>query len=371
MKKFVALLLLVLLTCASVTAENSLRTGRIGSARILGMAGATIGVTQTDDLQSMNPAALYYATEPKLQLDLQYMDTLFLDSSFSGDLEDFLYAPSVGYDLHYISSGWAVGAYSNYVLENAGMFGEDLLLNISRRNTVEFGFAFGLGTFALGGDLHIAKQSYLNGRRIPINTDPFSIATTLLQEVFLAEFKPSADEIFELGLGGMMSIGDVTFGVYSEKVVDFITESGSGISFDLRKLIAALDVGLSIEGGSRIGSETFQWFRYLLAADLHNIGDDGSRELRVGMEGALSLTDRVAGNLELGYIHPLPDLNAILSFSGGEGSIYTLGIGADLLFMNIHAALMIPNETVAYLFSEPGSSEYTDILAKITVGIFL
>ncbi len=371
MKKITALLVLILLTCISISAENSLRSGRIGSARVLGMAGVSIGVTRTDDLQSMNPAALYYATEPNLMLDLQYMDTLFLDSSFSGKLEDFLFAPSVGYDLHYISRGWAVGAYSNYMLENAGMFGEDLLLNISRMNTVEFGFAFGLGTLALGGDLHIAKQSYLNGRRIPINTDPLSIATSLVQEVFLAEFKPSADEIFELGIGGMMNIGDVTFGIYSDNVVDFITESGTGISFDLRDLIAALDVGMSIEGGSRTGSETFQWFRYLLAVDLHNIGDDGSRELRIGMEGALSLTDRIAGSLELGYIYPLPDLNTILSFSGGEGSIYTLGIGADLLFMNLHAALMIPNETVAYMFKEPGSSEYTDILAKITVGIFL
>jgi len=148
----------------------------------------------------------------------------------------------------------------------------------------------------------------------------------------------------------MMDVGIFTFGIYSDKVIDFITESGSGISIDVSRILHSLDFGISLRTEEYTGAGNLRLAHLLVAADIKDIGDNINRILNLGLEGSLYFANRVSLALQLGYNQPLPDLNSVLSLGGNENGVYSVGVTSDLLFMTLNAAVILPYQVLESVF---------------------
>jgi len=299
---------------------------------------------------------LYFSSGSQLHAGLSYLDTFQLDSSYDNGLEDILNHPSVTIDLVFTAPGWFIGAYSDYCLENNGSSGGVLSIDVARLNVVKAGIALGIGSFSLGADVSASKKSYLNNKKIGIDGDLISIGAEFLQEIFFAEFNPTNEETMEVGFGLMMDAGIFTFGIYSDKVIDFITESGSGISIDVTRILQSLDFGISLSTEEYTGAGVLRLAHLLLAADLKNIGNNDNRTLNLGLEGSLLFSNRVSLAIQLGYNQPLPDLNSILSLDSNEDGVYSAGVSSDLLFMTFNAAVILPYQVLESVFDNSTGS---------------
>jgi hypothetical protein len=223
MKKYITLFCLMLfISVFGLTAKNLPVTSQSGSSRILGLGGAAISISDNLNMQTMNPAALYFSTTSQLHAGLSYVDTFELNGPSINGLEDLLDHPSVTIDIVFTTPGWYLGAYSDYCLENNDYPDGILSIDVARLNVVKAGMAFGIGSFSLGADIRASKTSYLNNRMIGVDDDLVSIGAEFLQKIFFAEYGASKKETMELGLGMMIDAGIFTFGIYSDKVIELM-----------------------------------------------------------------------------------------------------------------------------------------------------
>ena len=351
MKKYFTLFCLILFISAfGLTANNLPATSQSGSSRILGLGGTSISISDNLNMQTMNPAALYFSTTSQFHAGLSYVDTFKLNGSSINGLEDFLYHPSITIDLVFTSPGWYLGAYSDYLFTKEESPQGVLSRDVERLNVVKAGIAFGIGSFSLGVDVSASKTSHLYNKIIGSDGDLISIGAEFLQEIFLEEYKPTNKETLEMGFGMMMDSGLFTFGIYSDKVIDFITDGDSGISIDLVRILQNLDFGISLRTEEYTGSGNLRRAHLLVAADIKDIGDSISRTLNMGLEGSLYFANRVSLALQLGYNQPFPDVNSILSLGGNENGMYSIGVTSDLLFMTLNAAIVLPYEVLESVF---------------------
>jgi len=357
MKKYFTLICLILFSTAfSLTAVALPRTSQNGSSRILGLGGAAISISDNLNMQTMNPAALYFSNTAQFHAGLSYLDTYKLNDSSINGLEDFLYHPSITIDLVFTSPGWYLGAYSDYLFTKEESPQGVLSRDVERLNVVKAGIAFGIGSFSLGVDLSASKTSHLYNKIIGSDGDLISIGAEFLQEMFLEEYKPTNKETLEMGFGMMMDSGLFTFGIYSDKVIDFITDGDSGISIDLVRILQNLDFGISLRTEEYTGAGTLRLAHLLIAADLKSIGDTSNRTLNLGLEGSLLFANSMSLALQLGYNQLLPDFNAVLSLGGNENGVYSVGVTSDLLFMTLNAAVILPYNVLESLFDNATGS---------------
>jgi len=356
MKKYFTLICVTLFISTFMLPANSLpTTSQSGSSRIIGLGGAAISISDNLNMQTMNPAALYFSTDSQFHAGLSYLDTYQLNGSSINGLEDLLDNPSVAIDIVFTTPGWYLGAYSDYFLtKNEFTKNESpqgvLSLDVARLNVVKAGIAFGIGSFSLGADIRATKTSSLNSRMIGVDGDLISIGAEFLQKIFFAEYGSGNKETMEAGLGMMMDVGIFTFGIYSDKVIDFITESGSGIPIDVSRILQSLDFGISLRTEEYTGAGNLRLAHLLVAADIKDIGDNINRILNLGLEGSLYFANRVSLALQLGYNQPLPDLNSVLSLGGNENGVYSVGVTSDLLFMTLNAAVILPYQVLESVF---------------------
>ncbi len=345
-----------------------------GDARVLGLGGAVTGSAANTNMHSMNPAALFFLPEARLHVGIDYLDSFPLDVDFGDGLVSFIQDPSVSYNIHYTANGWSFGVFSDYCIDNRGPIGDDLMVDVERTNGMEVGFSFGIGPLAVGADLRAAKKSALYQRRIQDSGDLVMIATDLLQEIFLAEYIPQGEESFEMGLGLMMDYGSFALGAYSEKFVDFFDDTASGVSIDPERILAGLDVGISLSTDPFTGFGNLRLVRLLAALDVHNLGDAGNRTVNAGMEGSLMLTNRLSLSVQLGYYKALPDFEDVLSILEIEDGFFTAGVSADLIFMTVNTALVVPGNVLTAVFDNALSTFAAAgdrVSGKVSLGFFL
>ncbi|MCK5157386.1 MAG: hypothetical protein KAQ69_13240 [Spirochaetales bacterium] len=374
MKKNITIIIFILFVVVGMLhAEGYVlpNSSQNGTSRIVGLGGAVTSLSDNLNVQTMNPAALYFTSTARLHTGLNYLDTFQLENTYNNGLGDFLHQPSITFDLTFTAPGWFIGAYSDYCLENKGAESGILTLDVTRLNVMKAGIALGIGSLSIGADVSASKKSKKNGLKIDIGSDVISIGAELLQEIFFAELDPNNDETLEVGLGMMLDVGIFTLGVYSDKVVDFMPDSGSGTSINLGVILQNLDFGISMSTDGNTGAGRFQFAHLLLAADLKNIGDDTSRTLNLGLEGSLMFTNRLSLAVQLGYNQPAPDLNSILSLTGYENGVYSIGVSSDLLFMTVNAAVVLPYQTLTSLFSNTGGIMEGAVVGVMSFGIFL
>ncbi len=354
MKKYVTLICIILIIVGfGLPAENLPISSQSGSSRIIGLGGAAISIPGNLNIQTMNPAALYFSPVSQLHAGLSYLDTYQLNSTYENGLADSIDHPSVTVDLVFTSPGWYLGVYSDYCMKKNSFYDGIISIDVARQNVIKAGLAFGIGSFSLGIDMSASKKSYLNSRMISIDGDVISIGAEILQNIFFAEFNPTTDETMVAGFGMMMDIGMFTFGIYSDKVIDFITESGAGISFDVSRILETLDFGMSLRTEEYTGTGKLRLAHLLISGELKNFGDYTNRTLNLGVEGSLFFANRVSLALQLGYNQPLPDLNSVLSLGGNEDGVYSVGVTSDLLFMTLNAAVILPYQVMESVFDNP------------------
>lgn len=372
MKKYISLICLLLLySVFGLSAKNLPAASQSGSSRILGLGGTSISISDNLNMQTMNPAALYFSTASQLHAGFSYLDTYKLNGSSINGLEDLLNHPSITIDLVFTSPGWYLGAYSDYCLETNGLSNGLLSIDVARLNVVKGGLAFGIGSFSLGVDVSATKTSYLNSRMIGIDGDVISIGAEFLQKIFFTEYGSRNEETLEVGLGMMMDAGIFTFGVYSDKVIDFITDSGSGISLDVSRILQSLDLGISLRTEEYTGAGNLRLAHFLIAADLKDIGDNSNRTLNLGLEGSLFFANRVSIAVQVGYNQPLPDVNSVLSLGGNENGMYSVGVTSDLLFMTLNAAVVLPYQVLESIFDNSSGNMSGEVAGVLSFNFSL
>jgi hypothetical protein len=368
------LAVLTLLAPVQLFSSDLPKTTCDGDARVLGLGGAVTGSTANTNIHTMNPAALFLQPEARLHVGIDYLDSFPLDVDFGDGLVSFIQHPSISYNIHYTGNGWSFGIFSDYCLDNKGPIGGDLQVDVERTNGMEVGFSFGIGPVAIGADFRAAKKSALYQRRIENSGDIVTIATDLLQEVFLAEYNPQGEESFEMGLGLMIDYGSLTIGAYSENFVDFFDDSANGVSIDPERILSGLDVGISLSTDPFTGFGRLRLVRLLTALDVHNLGDSSNRTVNAGLEGSLMLTGRLSLSVQLGYYTALPDFEDVLSILEIEEGFFTAGVSADLIFMTVNTALVVPGRLLTAVFDDTLSTVAAAgerVSGKVSLGFFL
>lgn len=370
--RYIALWIFLLLpVTAGVAALNLPDSSTDGNAPVLGAGGVTAAVQQNAHMQSMNPAALYFSSGTRFLLDFEYLDTYDPDADLFTGIDAFITQPLISYELNYLGNGWSIGVYSDYAVTNRGVSGNELSIDISKDNVAEFDFAFGVGAFSVGADIRALKSSSVGNRKIGMGGTMLDIGLELLQDVFLDEISSGVEEKLEMGAGFMAQFGNITVGFYSDKVIDYTSGSGSSLAFDVSSIMKNGDFGLAYSSAPYAGIGSLNLASFFVSAELKNIADEQNRSLHFGMSGSLLLTEKISFALAAGYYRMVPDVSEILSLGGDHDGYVTAGVSANLLFMSISGALILPEAAAASLLGSSAAGSDRHAAGKISFGFFL
>ena len=270
------------------------------------------------------------------------------------------YITSVGYipSFSYVDRNFGFSFSKGYALEGTpGTSGEIILTGSERYST---GLAQRLGIFAIGGSV-----SYVKDSSIALSVPQFSEYETYCDDLSLLFGTDDPDELgmmlmtgevfeggnvnkgFAFGIGSMVNIGSLTVGAAIEDISPLLDTGYRILSH--RTADAAweiMNVGLAYESNNRKNDYSENFFNLLLAADLHNVGDDSSRSLHIGSEFGVSLAEVITADIRAGYSQPLPgrlsDVLDVDMIDLDEGT-YTFGIGTKVFIAQVDLAFSIPS----------------------------
>lgn len=270
------------------------------------------------------------------------------------------YITSVGYipSFSYVDRNFGFSFSKGYALEGTpGTSGEIILTGSERYST---GLAQRLGIFAIGGSV-----SYVKDSSIALSVPQFNEYETYCDDLSLLFGTDDPDELgmmlmtgevfeggnvnkgFAFGIGSMVNIGSLTVGAAIEDISPLLDTGYRILSH--RTADAAweiMNVGLAYESNNRKNDYSENFFNLLLAADLHNVGDDSSRSLHIGSEFGVSLAEVITADIRAGYSQPLPgrlsDVLDVDMIDLDEGT-YTFGIGTKVFIAQVDLAFSIPS----------------------------
>lgn len=270
------------------------------------------------------------------------------------------YITSVGYlpSFSYVDRNFGFSFSKGYALEGTpGTTGEIILTGTQ---TYSAGLAQRLGIISIGGSVSYRKDS-----RVTLSVPHFNEYETYCEDMSLLFGTDDPDElgmmlmtgeIFDggtvdksllFGIGSMVNIGSLTVGAAIEDITPLMHTGYRILSH--RTAEAAFDmmnVGVAYESNNRKNDRSENFFNLLVAADLHNVGDDTSRSLHLGSEFGISLAEVITADIRAGYSQPLPgQLSDVLDVDmiDLDQGTYSFGIGTKVFIAQVDFALSIPS----------------------------
>ncbi len=177
------------------------------------------------------------------------------------------------------------------------------------------------------------------------------------------------DSTLTFGAGAMVDMGSLTVGAAIDDVADILSHEGHIVSQQtIEAALEQLNVGIAYESNRRKQDGSTDFINMLLAADIHNLGDQDSRSLHMGAELGLSLAEWITTDFRAGYAQDL-DVSFEQMFDNGifdidEGE-FSIGMGAKLLIAEFDMALSLPGAFAQAAFFESFNREgssFEDIL---------
>lgn len=332
----------LLLAAAGISADNSVPSVYTGNMRLAGMAGAYTAVADDQNSLLFNPAGLGTIRSSKLGIILHYTDRFCEVSDIPFN------APSVIPQFFFVAPGWGANISSAFHLKHSEN-SEDGVYSILKVNEVDVGFGLNLGMFSAGASLHASKISKAAGT---VTLDPSSgdFLMDFFQQVLLNEgYEPIGDsgesESVYLRAGLLFDTGIFSFGAHHGSIFDIMAWSDQQELPELSELLNELNLGVSLRNPrlNRYGVRNLLRFRG--AVDLHHVGCDENRMLRVGAEAGLHITETNRITLRAGYQEHMPELKDLLfgAVTPANG-IMSFGAGIDLVMISVHGYAEVPGK---------------------------
>ncbi len=341
-----------------------------GDARISGLGQAYTAVADDSNALLLNPAGLRMLGGSDLSIRLDVDDTLngqlFVDSSDLGLFEN----PILNQEFLYTSRNWGVAAFSEYHMEIEPE-GSDYVLDVAKLNSLQFGVATGVGPLSIGVNIKATKIDYGNGIFIQ-KDEPVNMIIPFVQDVILNDYSSTFSvERVVMGVGALLNLGDFSIGAYSDEFLDFMYGVEGEINLDMVTVIETLDVGVSYQSEPYDTYGNYHPLQVLLAADIHDLGDDDIRALSLGMEINLRFLEYVQLAVRTGYQEALENWDELLFGISPQDGDYTLGMGLILPFIKVDGSVTVPAEVIAYTLDPDDVYVGDQIQAKLTFGFSL
>lgn len=156
---------------------------------------------------------------------------------------------------------------------------------------------------------------------------------------------------FELGLGGLFTLGSLSVGAYLDNAIFFVNDIIEEKDIDWGGILDTLNVGAAWTPFNNKLEEKRGILNLVAAIDLKNFGDEEKRGLAIGLEAGLNLGDFITADARAGFTQNLPgSLTGMFRNFDWRDGLYTAGIGAKFWFMRLDAAVQFPAEL---LFNPP------------------
>lgn len=288
--------------------------------------------------------AWYDGVIPMVQVIAQGMDSLTL-------------LPNIAY----ATENWGVGTIAEMKIAPAFDAVLDYSFDITKKSGVIGAIGANLGPFAIGVNAKYYTQTLTHfGLPSTSFTEFEAYVDSLMPDMVLEQAvleiltnDAIAEEVmtnhFEVGVGGMYTIGSLTVGAYVDSILGFILDENGELSNDYESMLSeafrTANVGVAFDPGQkkRYGREPF--LNLLLMGDLKNIGDDEQRHLNVGAEVGIHLGSLIQGDIRAGYKQylrgPLEDIFSSNVIRVEEGEL-SFGAGVRALFFELNMAATIP-----------------------------
>ncbi len=174
--------------------------------------------------------------------------------------------------------------------------------------------------------------------------DPDEIAIMALTgELFDQGVKESS---ITFGAGAMVDMGAFTIGAAIDDISEIISGNGTITTQQtIEGALEQLNIGIAYESNTIKQDRSADFINMLLAADIHNVGDQASRSLHMGAELGLSLAEWITTDFRVGYSQDLNVTfdhifdNGVFDIDEGE---FSFGIGTKLLIAELDMALTLP-----------------------------
>ena len=172
---------------------------------------------------------------------------------------------------------------------------------------------------------------------------------------------------FELGIGGMFTLGPFTVGTYLDNLLYFVATDESGTTVDAG-LFDTLSLGVAWTPLFDRLRRSRSPLNLIVAADLRNLASHSSRELAAGFEAGINFGRVVMANVRGGYTQGLPGplSDAFGSFNPYLGS-YTIGGGFKFMIVEFNAAYTMPSD----MFFDPPMGRLTEERLDELLGTFV
>lgn len=400
MKKILISALLFTISFVSAFAQ-------LGDARVSGMAGSFTSIADDQNALLINPAGLPFLSDSYLFFDaavnfeltknimygqekypsvyesgmesgeFSYYDTFFgADVPFDPSVYGFTYDASDDVDYrravrkyqefraYYTIYDFAQNTSDIFVLPRIGFVNKYWGATAFSRNridinTVEYngryteygfdvirdtgavaGFGIGLGLLSLGANLKAFTHETNSYSYLAREIDESAIATIL----FESNSEPAFD--FELGVGSILTFGNLSAGAYIDNLLAFIDFTGQETDVDFLGIFEGLNIGASFDFVESKLSDQTKFLIFRTSVDLLNLGSYFNRSISAGLEIGFDFI-ALSAVARAGYRQAIiGELSNIIEAFEPKYGYYTVGLGTHFLFLHVDISAEFPYDMV-------------------------
>lgn len=348
MKRIIMCLIVLSVLGGTVAADEPRDELFTQDARVMAMGGYT---AVADDINALffNPAGLAFLPDSDFLLGFTFYGDLvgegidyFADENDNNNNNDEPVLPvrymSLTSRAAFADRNWGVAAISDIGVEAGEPENED---EIPYKQSHKVGLVGGLGLssgpFAVGGNLRLYRTLFIDDKTLPIGEEPEleEIVENLREGIF--DFKE--DYNMEVGVGAMVTLGNLTAGAYIDKFLD-VMEHEEHV-FDNAWKSASVGVAYTPFENRLYHPARDYVMNLIVAGDLNYIGDEQRRSMSVGSEIGLNLGKLLQFNVRGGYRQPLPGELFEADIDTDIGEVF-FGFGAKVLALDLNVSAAVP-----------------------------
>jgi hypothetical protein len=303
----------------------------------MGLVG--VSLSETHASMTSNPAALYFRgleKDSSFYASVSFGDAVVPAAMQAGEPVALMQQSEFGFDLSFSGRNLGLTIQLDNRLSNRTIDGTSATYDAYYHSLIQLDFAFGFRNLGIGAFLRGGNRSVRENITISEQNPFFGYLTQTLLERYVPV---ENSDFFNIGLGIQLNNDWVSMGLCTESLVsssgaDTAVLSGTGV-FD------TLTCGVSFKTPTYTRDNQLSMLVFQCAGDFYHLGDDDTRELRLGAELTVQLYPDWSVYLRTGYVEQKASLEKMFSFSAAD-ALQTFGLGAGLENFSVDLFCQIP-----------------------------
>ncbi|MCF7945466.1 MAG: hypothetical protein K9L24_01240 [Spirochaetia bacterium] len=353
-----------------------------GEARIMGLSGAYTAVTDDSNALFYNPAGLSELQNGNTKVQLDYEDAVTMNGLEIDNMDHFFSKPLITPKILYTAPNWGISLYSGYqsdIIDAEGSSSDEVVLDITKKNVLEAGFSFDLGSISLGLGFRSSKELNAESITLEKNISTENLYIELFQNVLLGDYSSQNGENEELMVSGgfLADLGSFSVGVYNDSLIDLISLTNEGDI--LNSFFKDINIGAAFRTRNYDDYGNIKLLRFLWALDIDNAAlgifeenedpDKDQRKLQIGFETGLYFSEKANLAIRAGYSEPLPDYRDLLFGLNINEGTFSFGLGLNLLFTTFDVGVQVPPDAFVLLIDPEYDYTGEPVQGRITMGV--